>query len=94
MIKHKILALISIIASLIILFVLFTYDPREERQATGVNGEIRFHAGQSVAGTSIRLDDGTTYTKCVLKNAASSGYVVNGAVNPWEAEFTDFPSCN
>jgi hypothetical protein len=56
------------------------------RQATGVNQSLRFEAGTSIFGDTIKLDSGETFRNCHFASAPSAGTVTNGAIWPWADE--------
>lgn len=77
--------------------------PRRDLSSGGedINGdgkaeELRFEAGEAVAGEVIVLSDGRSCGggKQFLANAATDGYVVAGTVNPWTAEVEGFQACS
>lgn len=68
--------------------------PEPPRRPSGIGQTIRFSTGERVFGFTIRLDDGRSFSGCVLERAPMNGSVLDGVVWPWLSEIAGKPPAN
>lgn len=65
-----------------------------QRQITGQGGDLSFEAGTPVIGTTITLNDGSTFSQCYLENPEQGGSVNTGVLFPNEEEVAAATPCS